>query len=39
MAGEVFICIFDDLNRVGFDLELIKKEFVMMGIPLDQLSR
>jgi hypothetical protein len=33
-AGEAAICIFDDPKRFGFDLELIKKEFLMMGIPL-----
>jgi hypothetical protein len=34
MAGQAAICIFDDPKRVGFDLELIKEEFLMMGVPL-----
>jgi hypothetical protein len=33
-SGEAAICIFDDPNRVGFDLELIKEHFLMMGVPL-----
>jgi hypothetical protein len=36
--GQEAICIFDNPKRVGFNLELIKESFLMMGVPLDLLT-
>jgi hypothetical protein len=37
MAGEPALMIFDNPRRPGFNLELIKEQFLLMGVPLGLL--
>jgi hypothetical protein len=39
MDGKAAICIGDNPQRVGFDLELIKDQFLMMGVPVGLIDK